>query len=82
MRKYTVLLVRQELVSGPHRTDRRDLHEEIHRIKARNAKEAIAEAKDLVSWINKRLLRSIERVQLREVRNSRGKCIWSHLFSA
>lgn len=80
MRKYKVVFVRQELVDLRHRTDRRDLREEYHLVKARNAKMAIKEAKSRAIWINKQLPSS-QRVELREVYNSRGKRIWWYMIN-
>jgi len=75
MRKYKVVLMRQVLW--------RDLHPEIHRVGACNAEEAVAEAKDLVRWGNEEMGRDhiAGRGELREVHNSRGTRIWSHLIN-
>jgi len=75
MRKYRVVLMRQALVDLYHRTDREDLREEFHLVEARNAKMAVTKARSLVTWVNRQLPPS-QRVELREVRNSRGTQIW------
>lgn len=53
MKEYKVVLVRQGLVDLHHRTDRKDLYKEVHRVVARDAEEAVAKAKALASWVNK-----------------------------